>query len=160
MVAFLRLFQHGEVSFHFVFLRERRAVNAGKHLVVLVAAPVRAGNAHQLERLDFARGRKVRSLAKVHEISLLVEGDFFAFGKIFDELHFVIFLEALHIFNGFFARQRESFDGEIALDDALHFHFYLLKIVHRDGRGEVYVVIKAVVDYGPDGKFAGRINGF
>src|SRR3546814_11284105 len=52
-----------------------RTVNALKHLIVAVATPVGAGNLHQLEHLQFARGRHVGASAQIHEIAFAVQAD-------------------------------------------------------------------------------------
>ena len=54
---------------------EGRAVDPRQLRVVLVAAPVRAGEAGQLERLDRLRVLQVRPAAEVGEVALRVEGD-------------------------------------------------------------------------------------
>src|SRR3989344_7303095 len=43
MVSFLRLFPLGHIFFQFFFCPEREAINARKHLILLVAAPVSSG---------------------------------------------------------------------------------------------------------------------
>src|SRR5579884_360199 len=63
MVARPRLFEPLEVRVEVGLRVERRPVDAGELLVVLVAAPVRAGEAGQLERLDRLRGLQVRAAA-------------------------------------------------------------------------------------------------
>ena len=45
-----------------------------QHLVVLVAAPVGAGHAEQLEGADLARVVDVRATAQVHEVAVAVGG--------------------------------------------------------------------------------------
>ena len=66
---------------------EGGSVDAGQLLVVLVAAPVGAGDARQLERLDRLRVLQVRAAAEIDEVALLVEGDV-ALGGV-DELDLV-----------------------------------------------------------------------
>ena len=158
VVTLLRLFEHDEVGIHLLLLCKRGAVDAGEHLLLFVAAPVSARNAHQLECLDLARRRKVRPAAEVDERTLLVEGDLLPFGQVVDELHFIVFAEAAHEGDRLVPRQRKALDGKIALDDLLHLRLDLGKIVHRDGRLEVDVIVEPVVDDGPDGELAGRIN--
>src|SRR3546814_8395907 len=57
MVAFFGLFKHGQIGVLLFLGGPCRTVNALKHLIVAVATPVGAGNLHQLEHLQFARGR-------------------------------------------------------------------------------------------------------
>ena len=59
-----------------VGLREERGpVDPGQLGVVLVAAPVGAGEARQLERLDRLRVLQVRATAEIGEVALRVERD-------------------------------------------------------------------------------------
>ena len=160
MVALFGFLHFGEIFFKLRFLFERRTVNAGEHLVLFVPAPVSARHAGQLERLDLARGRQMRPAAEIDEIALLVKGNFRVLGQIVDKFLFIRFAEIIHHFKGVLAAQRKALDGQIALDDLVHFRFDLAEIVLADGRFEIYVVIKTVFDDGPDGELAGRVNGF
>src|SRR4029453_13226769 len=54
---------------------EGRAVDPRQLLVVLVPAPVRAGQARELDRLDRLRVLQVRTAAEVGELALRVERD-------------------------------------------------------------------------------------
>src|SRR3954447_13186154 len=75
MVALARLLEPREMRVE-VFLRvEGGAVDAGQLLVLLVAAPVRAGETGQLERLDRLRVLQVRPAAEIGEVALGVERD-------------------------------------------------------------------------------------
>ena len=71
---------------------ERRPVDAGQHLTVLVAAPVGAGDRVQLERLDPPRRGPVRPAAQVHEGTVAVERDgldALVADEVLDQLHLV-----------------------------------------------------------------------
>ena len=70
VVALPRLLEPREVRVEVVLGVEGRAVDPGQLLVVLVAAPVGAGEAGQLERLDRLRVLQVRAAAEVGEIDL------------------------------------------------------------------------------------------
>ena len=56
---------------------------------MLVAAPVRAGDAHQLERADLAGRVRVAAAAQVGELADRVERDRFALGDLARELDLV-----------------------------------------------------------------------
>ena len=75
VVARARLLEPLEVGVEVGLVVEGRAVDAGQLLVVLVAAPVRAGEAGQLDRLDRLRVLQVRPAAEVGEVALRVERD-------------------------------------------------------------------------------------
>ena len=65
MVAPLRFFESVQVVVQLRLRRPGRAVDALQLLAMLVAAPVRAGDTHQLERADLARVLDVRPGAEV-----------------------------------------------------------------------------------------------
>src|SRR4051795_8957605 len=96
MVALACLFEKHEMRVEIRLRVERSAVDAGQLRVALIAAPVRAGEAGQLERLDRLRVLEMRAAAEIGELSLRVEGDVALRGA--DELDLVrlaLRLEAL-----------------------------------------------------------------
>ncbi len=70
VVAGARLLEPLEVRVEVGLRVERGAVDAGQLGVVLVAAPVGAGEPGQLERLDRLRVLEVRTVAEVGEVAL------------------------------------------------------------------------------------------
>ena len=75
VVALARLLQALHVRGQVVLGQERRAVHAREPGVVRVPAPVGAGHAGQLERLDPLGRRRVRAAAQVGEGTVGVQGD-------------------------------------------------------------------------------------
>ena len=75
VVARAGLLEPLEVLVEVVLRVERRAVDPGQLRVLLVAAPVRAGEARQLQRLDRRCVLEVRPAAEVGELALRVERD-------------------------------------------------------------------------------------
>ncbi len=75
MVARARLLEPLEVRVEVGLGVERGAVDPRELRVVLVAAPVRAGEARQLDRLDRRRALEVRAAAEIGERALRVERD-------------------------------------------------------------------------------------
>ena len=76
--------------------RERGAVDALQHRVVLVAAPVGAGDAHQLDRPDLAGRVRVTAAAQIGELADRVERDRLALGDLARDLDLVrVVAEAL-----------------------------------------------------------------
>lgn len=65
VVALLGLHEEVEVGLQLLLRRPRGAVDALEHRVLLAAAPVGGGVAHELERRDVAGGRQVRAAAQV-----------------------------------------------------------------------------------------------
>jgi hypothetical protein len=60
-----------------------------EHGAALVAPPVGAGDAEQLERGDLRRGFDVGPLAQVHEAVVPVDRDSLSLVQAFDQLQFV-----------------------------------------------------------------------
>src|SRR6476659_11490681 len=87
MVARFRLLERSEVRLEVALVVERRAVDPGQLRVLLVAAPVRAGQARQLHRLDRRGVLEVRPAAEVGELALRIQRDV-ALGGV-DELDLV-----------------------------------------------------------------------
>src|SRR5690349_23299453 len=88
MIAALGLFQAMQVLVEF-FLREKTGgVNALELWIALVPFPIRAGDTHQLERLNAFGGRDVRSATEINEFAGGVERDDRLYGFFFDELAF------------------------------------------------------------------------
>ena len=88
VVAALGFFQAFEVLGEVLGLGEGDAVDARELLVLLVAAPVRAGHVHELGGLDGAGVGDVRAAAEVGEAALGVEGDVAVF-EVFEQLQLV-----------------------------------------------------------------------
>jgi hypothetical protein len=75
MVAGTRLLEHLQMALEILLREECRPIDAGQHLVALVATPVCARDRQQLERLDPPRGRRMRAATEVGEGPVLVERD-------------------------------------------------------------------------------------
>ncbi len=73
MIALLGLFEHVQVGVEIFLLRPRRAVNALQLLVAMIATPVGTSHLHQLEDLEFGRGRHVRAATEVDEIAFAIK---------------------------------------------------------------------------------------
>ena len=96
VVARLRLLEPREMRLEVALVVERRPVDPGQLRVLLVAAPVGAGEARELDRLDRRGVLQVRPAAEVGELALRVQRDV-ALGGV-DELDLVrlaLGLEAL-----------------------------------------------------------------
>src|SRR5579862_1823751 len=156
VVALARFLETFEVGVEIVLREERGPVDACQLLVVLVAAPVRAGEAGQLERLDRLRVQQVRTSAEVGEVALRVEADR-AFGGV-DELDLVRLVPALEaharVLGGDLVARPLAALGELPLDLGLD----PLQVVLVDRLREVEVVVEAVLDRRPDGDLHARVE--
>ena len=73
VVAASGFFDALEIVVEFRLRFEHGAIDALEHRPLLVAAPVRAGDAGELERRDLRRAVDVRAFAQVEKRALLVE---------------------------------------------------------------------------------------
>ena len=111
VIALFGLFHHGDVGFQLFLFGKGGSVQPGKHLVMLVAPPVRPCQAHDLEGFAHALGaHQVGAGAQVHKLTLAVKADFRIFRQVFNQLHFVGFTLFLHIGDGFLPGLGKTFD--------------------------------------------------
>src|SRR5882724_1577507 len=75
MITPAGLLQPFEVRVEVCLEVERGPVDTRQLLVVLVTAPVGAGETRELDRLDRLRVLQVRATAEIREVALRVEGD-------------------------------------------------------------------------------------
>ena len=156
VVAALRLLEPLEVCVEVGLREEGRAVDPRQLRVVLVAAPVRAGEARQLDRLDRLRVLEVRAAAEVGEVALRVERDV-ALRRV-DELDLVVLAllgeELLRLVGG----DLLALPGAALLQLALDLRLDLLERVLADRLRELEVVVEAVLDRRPDRDLRARIE--
>ena len=153
MVALLGLLEQAHVLVELVLGGKGDAVDAREHLVVLVALPVGAGDARELEGLQGLGVGEVRADAHVDVLALLVEGDAGVLGKIADVLHLVLLAALLHEGDGLLAGKLEGGELEVLLADLLHLGLDGGEVILGDLLlAEVHVVVEAVVGGGAVGK--------
>ena len=155
VIARLRVFDQLEMLFERLFRSEGGPVDALKHRVLLVAAPIRAGDARELDRLQEPGRGHVRTPAHVEPFLLAravtIEAHLFALGEALDDL----FLERLaHLVE---ERERVGLrdrllpKGRVPVDDREHRLLDRLEIlVGEAAAGLLEVVVEAVVDRRPD----------
>ena len=147
-----------------------RAINALQLLVLLVAAPVGAGDIHQLERLgvDLARVGDVRTAAKIGEAVVRIKRDLrllfervtvfiqAALLQAFDEFQFVGLV--LEFFFSFSSGDDAFFELVLFVEDLSHPFFNGGEIFRLELARQIEVVVKAVLDGRADGDLgvAGR----
>jgi len=151
VVAPLGLLDEGEILLHLLRGGKPRPVDALEHLVVLVAAPVGAGHVEELEGLDLARRRDVGAPAQIREAALRVKAhrpD--VGGQVVDQLHLVGLALFLKELDRLFPADLAAREGLVLRGDLRHPLLDLLQILGREGRLVVEVVVKAVLDGGPD----------
>ena len=154
MVALLGLLEQAQVLVELLLRGEGGAVHAGEHLVVLVALPVGAGDARELEGLERLGVGEVRAHAHVDVLALLIEGDAGVLGKVADVLDLVLLAALLHEGDGLLARELEDRELEVLLHDLLHLRLDGREVLLGDllTLGEVDVVVEPVVRGGAVGE--------
>src|SRR5262249_30987090 len=88
VVALPGFFDGVQVLFQVLLVEERGAVDALELRILLVAQPVSAGDAQELEGLDAPGGGHMRAAAEIDEPAIAVDGDRLARpGELLDEVH-------------------------------------------------------------------------
>ena len=130
------------------------AVDAGEHLVVLVALPVGARDAGELKGLQRLGVADVGADAHVNVVALLVEGDAGVVVQVADVLDLVLLAALLHKGDGLGAGLLKDGELKVLLDDLFHLGLDRGEVVlaDLDALGQVDVVVKAVVGRGAVGK--------
>ena len=121
VVALLCLFYAGEIFFQILFLCECRAVDADEHLVFLIAAPVCARNARELECLDGGGIGHMRTCAEICEIALAEE----AYCGVLGQVVYQLCLVGLAHFPGELQRLFAGKSEALKLDIFLYYFFHL-----------------------------------
>ena len=154
VVALLGLLEQAQVLVELVLGGEGGAVHADEHLVVLVALPVGAGDARELEGLERLGVGEVRAHAHVDVLALLVEGDARVLGQVADVLDLVLLAALLHEGDGLGPRKLEDGELEVLLHDLLHLGLDRGEVLLGDllALGQVDVVVEAVVGGGAVGE--------
>ena len=154
MVALLGLLQHVHMLVELFLGGKGDAVDAGEHLVVLVALPVGARDAGELKGLQSLGVADVGTDAHVDVVALLVEGDAGVVVQVADVLDLVLLAALLHKGDGLGTGLLVHGELEVLLDDPFHLGLDRGEVVlaDLDALGQVDVVVKAVVGRGAVGK--------
>ena len=154
VVAGLGLLLAVEVLVEFFARGEGGAVDALELFVLLVAAVVGAGDGQKFEGFEFGGVAHVRAGAEVHELAVLVEGDFLVGGDVGETAEFVAFLAAGDDKRGgFFAGEFFAVKRLVLAGDFLHLGFDLDEVVGGEFMVEVEVVVEAGVGGRADVEF-------
>ena len=131
-----------------------RAVDPLQHLAALVAAPIGPGYAQELEVFDLSGAEHVRPPTQIDELAVFVKGQGLAFFQVGEDFLFVGSVGD-HFFR-FLARNIDSLELVVLLDDPLHLAFDLFQVFGRKRLGHVEVVVEAVVNGRADGQLRVR----
>ena len=143
MVAALGFFELKEILVEVLLARKGSAVDALQLGISRVAAPIRAGNIHQLEGLaEIARRRQVRADAEIDEIALPIEADLLARRDLADIFGLVALADAVEERDRGVAVPDLARDLLVAAHDLAHARFDPLEILGGERRGAGEIVIE------------------
>jgi hypothetical protein len=149
MVAARGFFEAGEVIVEIFFREERRAVDALQLRILLVAEPVSAGEADDLEGFDAAGRGHMRAAAEVDEVAVAIEADLGAGrGELGDEVGLHEVAVFFKFGEGLLTRLVFADERLVARDDLGHFGFDGGEVFRREGLLAVEVVEEAGIGGG------------
>ena len=132
---------------------EGNAVDPGEHLVVGVVLPVGAGLLGDLKGLQALGVGHVGADTHINIVALLVEADDGILGQVADVLLLILGVTLLHQLDGLVSGQDEGLDGQVCLDDLLHFLLDFQKVLVGElSVAEVHIVVEALFGSGAVGK--------
>ena len=159
VIALFRFFDPHQMRFELFFVAPARAVNPLQLRIARIAAPVRPGQLHQLERFAHApRRRQMRAAAQVDPIALAVHGDVFAFRQFPDPFGLKGLAFFFEVCGDLFTAPDFTLDRHVAINDFTHTLFDGLEIFSRERLFAVEVVIKTVVRGRAEGDLRARIQ--
>ena len=143
VVPALRLFEPGQVAVEVLLGLESGAVDALQHRTFLVASPVSASDAEELEGRNFPGVVYVGSLAKIDEAIVPVDGEGRGFVQAFYQLKLIgLFRKELL---GLVPIQFLPDEGEAARDAFFHQGLDAFQVFRGEGTGDVEVVVEPVL---------------
>ncbi len=151
VVAHFGFFNALDVGVELLLVGPCGAVDALQLLVLGIAAPVRAGNAGELERLEEARVRHVRAAAHVHVFKVVVHahrGD--VRRHVFNQAQLVVLAAGLEDFDHFRAWRHLLDDVVVLRNQFAHALFDGGHVIRRERALGVDVVIKTLGDHRAD----------
>ena len=151
VIAPLRLLEPVQILVELLLVGPGGAVNALQHLVARIATPVSPRDLGELEGLELAGGRHMRSAAQVDPVALPVEADFLLLRNAGDDLGLVDLTQSPEELHRLIARHDAAGDFLVRLGQLGHLRFDGREILRREGALVGKVVVKAVLDDRADG---------
>ena len=145
VIALFGFLEHVQVLAQLLVIRPRRTIDTLQHFVRRIAAPIRARNVRELERLAELAGRgQVRAAAEVYELTLFVKRDGLIGWNAGDDLGLVLFAYAAKKLDGLVTVPNLAHDRLVAVDDILHARLDNFKVALREWLLAGEVVVEAV----------------
>ncbi len=116
----------------------------------MVASPVGTGHLHQLENLEFGRGRHVRTTTKVDELALAIEGNLLTSRNGADQLSLVVLALSQEKFDGLVPIPDFADNRNVALGQLPHALLDGYEVFGRKWALVSEVIIETVFDHRPD----------
>ena len=164
MIALLGLLELLQIGVELLLLRERGRIDARQHRPVRIAAPIGAGDLHQLEGVADLAGRgHVRPAAKVGPLALAIELHLLIGRNGVDQLDLERFALLLEQALRLLARDDPLRKRLVAGDDLAHPLFDRREVFRRERLVAEEVVVEAVLDHRADGDLRSgpeRLHGF
>ena len=152
VIAPFRFLEAPQVRPQRLRVRPGGAVDALKHGVARVSAPVGSRHRHELERRAEPPGRReMRSAAEIDERSLAVDRDRLALGDGRDDLRLVLLADAAKELHRVGAAPDLALNGLVAGHDRAHPFLDPFEVVGGERLVAGEVVVEAVLDGGSDG---------
>ena len=159
VVALLRLLDPLHVGLELLFIGPGGAVDALQLLVLGVAAPVGAGDAQQLERLQEAGVGHVRAAAHVHVFLVVVQAHVGDFGlHVLHQPQLVVLAARLERLDDLVARGHALDHVVLGVDQLGHALLDRLHVLGRERALVPDVVVEAVLDHRPDHHLGVRVQ--
>jgi hypothetical protein len=158
VVALLGLLDPLDMGLELLGVGPGGAVDALQLLVLRVAAPVRAGDAGELERLEEAGIGHVRAAAHVHVLLVVVQAHRLLVGHVLDQAQLVVLAACAECFDHRVARGHLLDDVVLGVDQLAHALFDRRQVLRRERPRVPDVVVEAVVDHRADDHLGVRVQ--
>ena len=120
VVALLRLLEELHVVVELALRHPGGAVDASQLRLLLVAAPVRARDAKQFERLELFGGPHMRTSAEVEKVAGAIQADLVAFDLVRDQLELEVLAALAELFHRVVARNNLFHKRDVGLREPAH----------------------------------------
>ncbi len=157
VIALGCLFQPPEILLHLLLRDPRRAIDALEHRALLVAAPVRARDLHQLKGTNLPRILHVRTTTEVQERVLLVDANF-SIRQVLNQLNLIGLSFDLEVLQGLLARPAIALEKIFSGDNLAHTLLNIGQIFGRQRARKIEIIVEPILNRGPDREFRVRKN--